>query len=157
VSLLGTIARIATAVGTGGTSEIVRAAAGAAAGESGRQAFDVALLGTGAVAATAAGFPVTGVAAAQEAAARLTGPTPIILPPFQVQGQQAIAVPGGAAFGILGGSAAFSRFTPQQAGGGNPAWRSSGTSVVFSPGVSTSLGRPRAGRWVVSGSSVRLS
>lgn len=68
-----------------------------------------------------------------------------------------IASPGATPAGIGGGPAAFSRFTPPPAGGGNPAWLSSGTSVRFSVPGSTSSAQRRAGGWVVSGASVRRS
>ena len=136
--------RVITAVGTAGFSELNRAIADVAGLPKDPLSTAIPALAV----LSSAGFtggqgpgggvivqPVTGAGEPSVFSPFITLPAPS---PSVSQGTQPLA---------------FRQYTPAGAGGGNPAWRSSGSSVVLSQqGLGYSAGRE--GRWEWRGASV---
>jgi len=157
VGFLSIFTRAVTAVATGGGSEIARLVGGPSAGEQIEQVFapttpqGVATVGTLAVTGSPTAAAAVGGVVGQ--LARQTS-TPIF-----VQNQPPTFAPSTnrrpVAASVGGGAAAFSSFRlPPGPGGGNPAWRSLGSSGVSFSQRSGFLDVGGA-RWAVSRHSVR--
>jgi len=153
VGIFSTITRVAAGVATGGLSEAARAAGVPNVTErvfTGGIGPEVPLpVKIAAATFAATGDPFSSVVALQGATPAPSGQAVFVGGPTTV-----FAPSKGISPGAGGGSQAFSSFTLPQGGGGNPAWRSLGSSAVSSRRGSMFL---RVGQecWEARGNSVR--